>query len=209
MFRISLLFLLIVFFVGCSEPYIDSPEPKPKLSVFTHFGIPPTKSDRHDSPFAMSQDPTFKAETLYRFSLAASKIGKQAQAIVLLEEAIELASSNAVYQFELGNLYISSKEYIQALTHIEVANALEPNKPRVLAALGYTWFNLQDNEKAVLFLEQAVKIAPTFALGWYHLGNAQVALGDKNSAIESFKVAIQLQSTFKQAKEALNKVQGR
>ena len=46
MFRIFLLFLLIVFFVGCSEPYIDSPEPKPKLSVFTHFGIPPTKSDR-------------------------------------------------------------------------------------------------------------------------------------------------------------------
>ena len=37
----------------------------------------------------------------------------------------------------------------------------------------------------------------------------QVALGDRSSAIESFKVAIQFQPTFSQAKNALLKLEGR
>ncbi|MDG1136732.1 MAG: hypothetical protein P8N28_00615, partial [Phycisphaerales bacterium] len=37
----------------------------------------------------------------------------------------------------------------------------------------------------------------------------QVALGDRNSAIESFKVPIQFQPTFSQAKNALLKLEGR
>jgi tetratricopeptide (TPR) repeat protein len=93
--------------------------------------------------------------------------------------------------------------------HIAIANALEVDKPRVLAALGYTWFQLGDLSRASGLLERSVQIAPKFALAWYHLGNAQVSLGDKAAAIESFKVAIQLQPTFKQAKDALSKVQGR
>jgi Tfp pilus assembly protein PilF len=79
----------------------------------------------------------------------------------------------------------------------------------MLAALGYAWFNLRDPQRARVFLEQSVQLAPTFALAWFHLGNAQVALGDKSSAIESFKVAIQLQPTFNLAKDALSKVEGR
>jgi len=162
-----------------------------------------------DSPFALSDDPSFQAETLYRFALVAKQVGKKQEAIVLLEKAVVLMQSNAAVQFELGNLYLASKQFENAVRHIEIANALQPENPRMLAALGYAWFNLDDSYRASLFLEQAVQLAPTFALAWYHLGNAQVSLGNNSGAIESFKVAIQLQPTFTQAKNALLKLEGR
>jgi tetratricopeptide (TPR) repeat protein len=162
-----------------------------------------------DSPFALSDNTTFQAETLYRYALAAIQLGKKQEAITLLEKAVVFMPNNMSVQFEVGNLYLGAKQFEKAVQHIEIANALEPNKPRVLAALGYAWFQLGEAANARGFLEQSVQLSPKFALAWYHLGNTQVALGDKNSAIESFKVAIQLQPTFKQAKEALYKVQGR
>ncbi|MBT6282513.1 MAG: tetratricopeptide repeat protein [Phycisphaerae bacterium] len=162
-----------------------------------------------DSPFAMSQDPTFRAETLYRYSLASTKMGRQGHSKKLIEEAIGLVPSNATYQFELGNLLISEQQFKTALNHLEIANALQPNNPRILAALGFSWFKLEDASQSVLFLENAVKLAPTFALGWFHLGNSQVALGDIQSATESFKVAVQLQPTFTVAIEALSKLKGK
>ena len=162
-----------------------------------------------DSPFAMSENPSFQAETLYRFCLVAKQLGKKQQSILLLEKAILLSPSSISAQFELGNLYLGEKQFVKAVQHLEIANALQPDNPRILAALGYAWFNLRDPERAREFLEQSVQLAPTFALAWFHLGNAQVALGDKSSAIESFKVAIQLQPTFNLAKDALSKVEGR
>jgi Tfp pilus assembly protein PilF len=162
-----------------------------------------------DSPFAMSDDPVLQAETLYRFCLAAKQLGKNQVAIELLEEAIALVPSNAIIQFELGNMYLGEKQLEKSVKHLEIANALQPKNPRILAALGYAWFNLRDPQRASEFLEQSVQLAPTFALAWFHLGNAQVELGDKSSAIESFKVAIQLQPTFNLAKDALSKVEGR
>ncbi|HIN84106.1 MAG TPA: tetratricopeptide repeat protein [Phycisphaerales bacterium] len=163
----------------------------------------------NDSPFAMSQDPTFRAETLYRYSLAATKIGNQGHSKILLEEVIELVPSNATYQFELGNLLIGEKQFNDALKHLEIANALQPDNPRMLAALGFIWFKLKDASQSVKFLEKAVRLAPTFALGWFHLGNSQVALGDIQSATESFKVAVQLQPTFTVAIDALSKIKGK
>jgi TolA-binding protein len=51
-----------------------------------------------------------------------------------------------------------------------------------------------------------VKLVPTFALAWYHLGNAQLLQGDTNAARESFTMAVQLQPSFTIAKEALSKL---
>jgi tetratricopeptide (TPR) repeat protein len=160
-----------------------------------------------DSPFAMSDNPTFQSETLYRFALVSKQVGKKQEAIVLLEEAVSFMQSNALVQFELGNLYLGAKQFEKAVQHIEIANALQQNNPRMLAALGYAWFKLGDANQAYVFLEQAVQFAPKFALAWFHLGNAQVALGDTNAAIESFKAAIQLQPSFTQAKNALLKIE--
>ena len=163
-----------------------------------------------DSPFALSQDPTFQSETLYRFSLAAKQaIGKSHEAVSLLEQAILLAPSNPVIQFELANNFIGQKKFEEALPHIEFAHALQPRNPRILAALGYTWFNLNNPQLAIEFFEQSVKLAPTFALAWFHLGTTQELLGDISAARESFEVAVQLQPTFTAAKQALLKLEGR
>jgi tetratricopeptide (TPR) repeat protein len=162
-----------------------------------------------DSPFAMSDNSTFQAETLYRFALVAKQIDKKQEAILLLEEAVGLMQSNAVVQFELGNLYLGAKQFEKAVQHIEIANALQQNNPRMLAALGYAWFNLNDATQARIFLEKSVQLAPTFALAWFHLGNTQIDLGAIESAKESFTVAIQLQPNFTQAKNALLKLEGR
>jgi len=162
-----------------------------------------------DSPFDVSTNSQMRASMYYRLALAAKGVGKKDEAVQALEEAIFLSPSDVSSQFELGNLMLSSKNFRGALSHLEVANALQPNTPRMLAALGYTWFNLGDNQNAIVFLEQAVKIAPQFALAWYHLGNTQLALGDRSGASDSFTVAVQLQPTFTAAKDALSKLNGR
>lgn len=162
-----------------------------------------------DSPFAMSANPEFRSSMLYRFALTTKNLGKTQEAVGYLQLAVELAPSNPTIQFELGNTLISQQEFSKALPHVEIANALQLNDPRILAALGYTWHQLGDAAMSLEFLEQSVKLAPTFALGWYHLGNAQLALGNKNAAIDSFTVAVQLQPTFTVAKEALSKLEER
>ena len=162
-----------------------------------------------DSPFDISKHPQIRASMLYRLALAANGIGKKEEAVTALEQAVVLSPSDVDSQFELGNLLISQKEFSSALPHLEIANALQPNNPRMLAALGYAWFSLGDHQNAKVFLTQAVQIAPKFALAWYHLGNAQLALNDRSGASDSFTVAIQLQPTFTAAKDALLKLNGR
>jgi len=159
-----------------------------------------------DSPFDISTHPQMRASMYYRMALAAKGIGKKEEAIAALVKAVELSPSNVDSQFELGNLMISLKNFRGALPHLEVANVLQPKNPRMLAALGYTWSNLGNHQNAKTFLGQAVNVAPKFALAWYHLGNAQLALGDRNGATDSFTVAIQLQPTFTAAKDALSKL---
>ena len=162
-----------------------------------------------DSPFAISGNVQLRSATLYRFAIVAKQLNKTGEALKALQLAVEYTPSDAQVQFELGNTYIGLKQFTKAFSHIEIANALQPNKPRILAALGYTWFHLGNNQLATDFLEQSVKLAPTFALAWYHLGNVQVVQGDVNGAKESFSMAVQLQPTFTLAKEALSQLEGR
>jgi tetratricopeptide (TPR) repeat protein len=162
-----------------------------------------------DSPFAISNSKELRSATLYRFALVAKQINRADDAIEALQLAVEYSPSNADAQFELGNTYIGRKNFTEALSQIEIANALRPHDPRILAALGYTWFHLENNQFAIEFLTQSVQKAPTFALAWYHLGNAQIKQGDLQGAKESFSIALRLQPTFTLAKEALLGLEGR
>ena len=60
-----------------------------------------------------------------------------------------------------------------------------------------------------VYLEQAVQIAPKFALAWYHLGNAQVSRGDKAAAIESFKVCNPVTTDIYKQKMPYPRLEGR
>ena len=162
-----------------------------------------------DSPFAISTHPLMRSAMLYRFALSAKGVGNKQEAITALQSAVEMSPSDADIQFELGNMLISQEEYLGALSHIEIANALQPDNPRILAALGYNWFRLGEHQNALVFLQQSIELAPKFAIGWYHLGNAQLAAGDMEAARDCFTIATQLQPTFTAAKEALSKLEGR
>ena len=162
-----------------------------------------------DSPFAISNHPLMLSAMLYRFALSAKGVGNTQEAITALQSAVEMSPSDADTQFELGNMLISQEKYFGALSHIEIANALQPENPRLLAALGYTWFKLGEHQNALVFLQQSIELAPKFAIGWYHLGNAQLAVGDMEAAHDCFTIATQLQPTFTAAKEALLKLEAR
>ena len=112
-------------------------------------------------------------------------------------------------QFELGNTLISQKKYEDALPHIEIAHALQPKNSRILAALGYTWFQLGNPQIALEFLQESVELSPTLAIAWFHLGNVHLERGDRFSAIDSFTIAVQLQPSFTAARNALQKAEGR
>ena len=100
-----------------------------------------------DSPFAISENATIRSA--YAISvllfLPNNSAITQDEAMALLEQACSRNHrAMSQVQFELGNMYHwkcnNLKKHVQ---HIEIANALQVDKPQVLAALGYTWFHLE------------------------------------------------------------------
>ncbi len=140
MFRNLLFFLATKFLIGCSEPYIDAPEAEVHGSIFSVRGIPAEATDR---------------PTIAHINIV--NLDQNGVNDVLVCDDQVMDHANGEQQFNT------------ALNHLEIANALQPNNPRILAALGFSWFKLEEESQSVLFLENAVKLAPTFALGWFHL----------------------------------------
>ncbi len=67
-------------------------------------------------------------------------------------------------------------------------------------------YDMEKYEDALKVLETATTVQKTYEEGWYWMGRCYQKLNKKKEAIESYRMAVQLDPEFLEAKDALNKL---
>jgi tetratricopeptide (TPR) repeat protein len=131
-----------------------------------------------------------------------------AAAIEQLKQATILNPAEAEGYVRLGQAYQVAKDWKNAGANFQNAVVKSPFKyPEAYAGLGRAYLELGDAAKARENLTKAVAMDPRNAEYFYWLGRANEALGNKNGAREAYTRALQLRPGYREAEEALARVQ--
>ncbi len=110
----------------------------------------------------------------------------------LLERVLEIDPSNAVALNQLGySLAERNLDLPTALAYLERANRLRPEDGGILDSLAWVYFRLGRFAEAEPLSRQAVELAGPGAVLVDHLGDILWALGQKEEAIEQWRLAYQ------------------
>ena len=111
----------------------------------------------------------------------------------LVQKAISLSGVNANARAFLGRIYLTKRQYNEAITEGKRAVEMAPNSAFVHAALAYSLKNAGRPEEAIILYKKAIRLSP-ISDSWYvsDLGNCYGMLGRYEEAISAYKRAISL-----------------
>jgi adenylate cyclase len=111
----------------------------------------------------------------------------------LVQKAISLSGVNADARAFLGRLYLTKRQYREAIAEGQRAVEMEPNSAFVQAALGFSLLRAGKPEEAITQYKKAIRLSP-ISDSWYisDLGHCYGMLGRYEEAIFSFKRAISI-----------------
>ena len=120
------------------------------------------------------------------------KMGRNQEAIDLLQHAVDTNPGNQEAQVELFRLLVLTNHITQAQPMGPKMLELHPKDPEVLYLNGIIFRSVGDYPKAKTLLEQAVAIDPNFFNSRYNLGMVLVFLKEWQEAKEQLEKAIEL-----------------
>ncbi|MGA8742624.1 MAG: tetratricopeptide repeat protein [Terracidiphilus sp.] len=120
------------------------------------------------------------------------KMGRNQEAINLLQHAVDTNPGNQQVQVELFRLLVLTNHITQAQPMGPKMLELRSKDPEVLYLNGIIFRSLGDYPKAKTLLEQAVAIDPNFYNSRYNLGMVLVFLKEWQEAKEQLEKAIEL-----------------
>jgi tetratricopeptide (TPR) repeat protein len=111
----------------------------------------------------------------------------------LVQKAISLSGVNADARAFLGRLYLTKKQYDEAIAEGKRAVEMAPNSAFVHAALAYSLKNAGRPEEAIMLYKKAIRLSP-LSDSWYFsdLGHCYGMLNRYEEAISAFKKAISI-----------------
>jgi adenylate cyclase len=111
----------------------------------------------------------------------------------LVQKASSLSGANADARAFLGRIYLTKRQYNEAIAEGKLAVEMEPNSAFVHAALGFSLKNAGRPEEAITLYKKAIRLSP-ISDSWYisDLGHCYGMLGRYEEAISAFKKAISL-----------------
>jgi len=111
----------------------------------------------------------------------------------LVQKAISLSGVNAEARAFLGRIYLTKRQYNEAIAEGKRAVEMAPNSAFVHAALGFSLKNAGRPEEAITLYKKAIRLSP-ISDSWYlsDLGHCYGMLGRYEEAISAFKKAISL-----------------
>ncbi len=130
--------------------------------------------------------------------------GKVDEAIQYYHKALD----NLLYlnpqdaHLNLGVAYLSRKEYLKAVPHLEEAIRLVPDFAAAYNNLGKAYEGLGQYDKARLMYEKAVEFNPRYAEACLNLGKLLFRSGDRKNAKKYFIQVISSAPTSEEAEEA-------
>ncbi|MBP7688988.1 MAG: tetratricopeptide repeat protein [Thermoflexales bacterium] len=137
--------------------------------------------------------------------------GQLDQALIDLQAANELDPKNRVITAELGRLYMQRSELARAEVWLIAARDLQPDDPAGWLALAelYAGRAYGSPAQALEAAQQAVKRAPAEAAAHVWLGAAYLINGDRASAENELRRAVELDATSALAQLYLGRLYGR
>ena len=118
------------------------------------------------------------------------RMGRNAEAIKLLEKKIYNDTKNPYLYYLLGRAYGNLKQFEVGERYFKKSLKIDPSYPKVF--LGYALFKGRKGElkEAVKLLDKAIEINPQYAKAFSNRGVAKGALSDNVGAIDDFNKAI-------------------
>jgi len=115
------------------------------------------------------------------------------------ERALELDSSNAGFHKELGSLYYTTTLIDRAREQFQQATALAPEDPEAKLRLAEIELVRRDHLVAMKLVNEALRIDPNLAHGYYLKGWIHKELGDTALAISSLRTSIEQDPRYYEA----------
>ena len=142
--------------------------------------------------FLLTRDPD-DVNVLYNLGLALSEARRLAEAEDHLTRAVELTPDFINALVALGVAQLRQQNNETAIETLERAVALDPAHPWANRNLGIGHLKLGKHpDKAVEHLRKAVESQPADQGAWLALGDAQSQGGQRNSATDAYKRAIEI-----------------
>ncbi len=139
-------------------------------------------------------------------ALAAAKEGDFTSAMASIKKAISLQPKEYSFMVTLAQLQMSQKHDADALISFRKARDLNPEYYMSHLGMGILLKRDHQNSAALSSLEASMKLMPS-AIAGYHLGELQLAAGNKGKAIQYFEFAAQGEGDVaKAAQEQLSKL---
>jgi adenylate cyclase len=136
---------------------------------------------------------TLSATHLMDIMFGSSESPKQSlqTAEELVQKAISLSGASASARAFLGRIYLTKRQYNEAIAEGKRAVEMAPNSAFVHAALGFSLKNAGRPEEAITLYKKAIRLSP-ISDSWYisDLGACYSMLGRYEEAIPAFKKAI-------------------
>lgn len=116
-------------------------------------------------------------------------------AVLDMERAVALDSTNTTYRTTLGVLYYTMVQVDKATAQFEKVIALDPSNVDALLRLAEIRLVLRDHMGSIDLVNRALRQDPNLAQGYYLKGFVYIELGDTSTAISSFRTAVEQDPT--------------
>jgi tetratricopeptide (TPR) repeat protein len=136
------------------------------------------------------------AEAHYNLGVAYGNLGMHLEAIEAFKQAVHLNPDNERAYCNLGIAYGEMGIYKKAIEAYKQAIELNHDNVDLFLNLGIAYGKSGMYKESTDALKEAVRIVPDYAVAHYNLGFAYLALNDKNSAMNEYKILKDLDAEF-------------
>ncbi len=133
------------------------------------------------------------ADAHYQLAIALSSTGKHKSALKTFDRVLKLAPQHKGALWRKGSLLIKMKDYPGAVATLESLVKQENRNARVFYMLAIAYDGLDETDKAIAAIEQAIAIDPDEIKYHQHLGFLNVRRDDHQQAAKSFTRVMELE----------------
>lgn len=153
------------------------------------------ENDRHDIAITMLQRALKEAPKntalLFKLGAVLDTAGRRDQSIETMKTIIRLDPKHASALNYLGYTYAEMDIHLdQALELVQRALAIRPEDGYITDSLGWVYFKKQAYDKAIFYLEKAVKLSDYETVIATHLADAYLKTGQHQKALAMYKKAL-------------------
>jgi len=152
---------------------------------------------------------TFDPSSLLEKADEAMQKGDLQKALAIYSEANIKAPNNADTLFKMGYVLAQQGRDEEAIDYYKEALALDKNNTSIQQAMASLYRKMGEYSSARNHLDASLAIDDENAITYYNYGNLLVDMKDIDAAKEMYKKALVLDADFKEAKEELEKLEGK